>query len=52
MPPEMQHLGMEMHSASSRVARAAQEADAMKALGALSQVTRLCVGCHAIYRAK
>jgi len=52
MPPEMQHLGMEMHSASSRVARAAQEADAMKALGALSQVTGLCVGCHAIYRAK
>jgi len=33
MPPEMQHLGMEMHSASSRVARTAQEADAMKALG-------------------
>jgi len=52
MPPEMQHMGMEMHSASSRVARAAQEADAMKALGALSQVTGLCVGCHAIYRAK
>lgn len=52
MSPEMQHLGMQMHSASSRVARAAQEADAMKALGALSQVTGLCVGCHAVYRAK
>lgn len=52
MPQAMQHLGMEMHSASSRVARAAQEADAMKALSALSQVTGLCVGCHAVYRAK
>lgn len=52
MPPEMQRLGMEMHSASSRVARAAQEADAIKALGALSQVTGLCVSCHAVYRAK
>ena len=52
MPSAMQHLGMEMHGASSRVARAAQEADAIKALGALSQVTGLCVGCHAVYRAK
>jgi len=52
MSTEMQHLGMEMHSASSRVARAAQEADTMKALQALAQVTGLCVSCHAIYRAK
>jgi cytochrome c556 len=52
MPPEMQRLGTEMHAASSRVARAAQEADPMKALGALSQVTGLCVSCHAVYRAK
>ena len=52
MPEAMQHMGMEMHRASSRVARAAQEADTMKALGALSQVTGLCVGCHAVYRAK
>lgn len=52
MPSAMQRLGMEMHSASSRVARAAQEADATKALLGLSEVTGLCVGCHAVYRAK
>ena len=52
MPEAMQHMGMEMHRASSRAARAAQEADTTKALGALSQVTGLCVGCHAVYRAK
>lgn len=52
MPPAMQHLGMEMHSVSSRVARAAQEADLVKALENLSQVTGFCVSCHAVYRAK
>lgn len=52
MPPAMQHLGMEMHQASSRVAVAAQEGDALKALDKLSQVTATCVGCHAAYRAK
>jgi len=52
MPEAMQHLGMEMHRASSRVARAAQEADMLKTLEGLSQVTGLCVGCHAVYRAK
>ncbi len=52
MPSAMQHLGMEMHGASSRVARAAQEADLVKALESLSQVTGLCVSCHAVYRAK
>lgn len=52
MPPEMQRFGHEMHSASSRVASAAQEADVAKTLEALSRVTGLCVGCHAIYRAK
>ena len=52
MPPAMQHLGMEMHAASSRVALAAQEGDALQALDKLSQVTAVCVGCHATYRAK
>lgn len=52
MPEPMQHMGMEMHRASSRVARAAQEADTTKALQGLSEVTGLCVGCHALYRAK
>lgn len=52
MPEAMQHLGMEMHRASSRAARAAQEADMLKTLEGLSQVTGLCVGCHAVYRAK
>ena len=52
MPPTMQHLGMEMHAASSRVAVAAQEGDVALALDKLSQVTALCVGCHAAYRAK
>ena len=52
MPEAMQHMGMEMHRASSRLARAAQEADTVKALRGLSEVTGLCVGCHALYRAK
>lgn len=52
MPEAMQHMGMEMHRASSRLARAAQEADTAKALRGLSEVTGLCVGCHALYRAK
>jgi len=52
MPEAMQHLGMETHRASSRLARAAQEADMAKALEGLSQVTGLCVECHAMYRAK
>ena len=52
MPEAMQHLGMEMHRASSRVARAAQEADTTKALRGLAEVTGTCVACHALYRAK
>lgn len=52
MPPPMQHLGMEMHKASSRVAVAAQEGDVHLAIDKLSEVTALCVGCHATYRAK
>ncbi len=52
MPEAMQHMGMEMHRASSRVALAAQEGDMKNALGKLAEVTALCVGCHATYRAK
>lgn len=52
MPQPMQHLGMEMHKASSRVAVAAQEGDVHQALDKLSEVTASCVGCHATYRAK
>ncbi len=52
MPEAMQHIGMEMHRASSRLARAAQEADTAKVLHGLSEVTGTCVACHALYRAK
>lgn len=52
MPPPMQHLGGEMHRASSRLALAAKEGDMAKALGGLSEVTGVCVGCHASFRAK
>lgn len=52
MPPAMRHMGMEMHRASSRLAVAMQEQDLAKAVVGLSQVTGLCVSCHAVYRAK
>lgn len=52
MPEAMRHMGMQMHSASSRFAVAAQEGDLPKALDRLSEVTGLCVACHATYRAK
>ena len=52
MPESMQRLGMEMHQASSRIAIAAQEGDLVQALDKLSQVTALCVACHATFRAK
>ncbi len=52
MPPPMQYLGGEMHRASSRLALAAKEADMRKALEGLSEVTGICVGCHATFRAK
>ena len=52
MPEAMQHLGMAMHRASSRLALVAQEADTAKALRGLSEVTGACVACHALYRAK
>ena len=52
MPAAMQHMGMAMHRASSRLAVVAQEEDLVKAVDGLAQVTGLCVGCHAVYRAK
>ena len=52
MPPAMQHMGMEMHRSSSRLAAVAQEQDLAKAVDGLAQVTGLCVACHAVYRAK
>ena len=52
MPEPMQNMGMQMHSATSRFAVAAQEGDLAKALGRLSEVTGTCVACHATYRAK
>lgn len=54
MPEAMQALGTDMHQAASRFALAAQEAavtgDLPGALGALAEVTRQCVACHAGYR--
>ena len=54
MPQGMRDLGTRMHRAASRFAVTAQEAavdgDARRAIGALSQVTQLCVGCHAAFR--
>ena len=52
MPPAMQHVGMEMHRSSSRLATVAQEQDLAKAVDGLARVTGLCVACHAVYRAK
>lgn len=48
MPPAMQHMGMEMHRSSSRLATVAQEQDLAKAVDGLARV----VACHAVYRAK
>ena len=54
MPKGMQDNGTAMHRAASRFARAAQEAaferDTARALGALGEVTSLCVACHSGYR--
>lgn len=52
MPEGMRHLGMEMHKASSRLARVTQEGDQLTALRSLSEVTTLCVACHATYRVR
>ena len=54
MPEGMQAVGTAMHHAASRFAIAAQEVsvsgDLPRALGALAEVTRQCVACHAGYR--
>jgi hypothetical protein len=54
MPQGMQEIGSQMHRAASRFAIAAQNAgvgsDARPALGALGEVMRQCVACHAAYR--
>jgi hypothetical protein len=54
MPEGMRAVGTAMHRAASRFAVVAQDAevtnDLRQALGALSDVTRQCVACHAAYR--
>ena len=54
MPEEMQAIGTEMHRAASRFAVVAEESgvddDGLRAIGALAEVTRQCVACHAAYR--
>ena len=54
MPQAMQEAGTAMHRAASRFAIAAQNAgvtgDVKQALGALGDVMRTCVGCHAGFR--
>jgi len=54
MPTGMQAIGTAMHHAASRFALVAQEAPVSgglpRALGALAEVSRQCVACHASYR--
>ena len=54
MPARMRAFGLTMHTAASDFAAVARTAgktrDTRAALGALSQVTRQCVACHAAYR--
>ena len=52
MPAAMKHMGMEMHRSARRLAPVAQEQDLAKAVDGRARVTGLCVGCHAVYRAK
>ena len=56
MPKTMQDIGTNMHRAASRFARTAQEAavgnDLPRALGALGELTRQCVACHASFKLK
>lgn len=56
MPKAMQDIGTNMHRAASRFARTAQEAavakDPARAIGALAEVTRQCIACHASFRLK
>jgi hypothetical protein len=55
MPKPMQDIGTQMHKAASRFALVAQESsadgNALRAVGALSDITKQCVACHAAYRA-
>lgn len=55
MPKPMQDIGTQMHKAASRFALVAQESsadgNALRAVGALSEVTKQCVACHSAYRA-
>jgi hypothetical protein len=55
MPRAMQDIGTQMHKAASRFALVAQESsadgNALRAVEALSEVTKQCVACHSAYRA-
>jgi len=55
MPKPMQDIGTQMHKAASQFALVAQDAsadgNALRAVGALAEITRQCVACHAAYRA-
>jgi cytochrome c556 len=55
MPKAMQDIGTQMHKAASQFAIVAQESsadgNALRSVGALSEVTKQCVACHASYRA-
>ncbi len=55
MPKPMQDIGTQMHKAASKFALVAQESsaegNALRAVGALSEITKQCVACHSAYRA-
>lgn len=55
MPKSMQDIGTQMHKAASQFALVAQDSsadgNALRAVGALSDITRQCVACHSAYRA-
>jgi len=54
MPQDMGNIGTRMHKAASRFAIVAKDAEIdgglEKAFGALSDVMKECVACHAAYR--
>lgn len=50
MPEGMRAVGTDMHRAASRFALKAQEAEPLRAMEALSEVTASCVACHSAYR--
>lgn len=55
MPKPMQDIGTQMHKAASQFALVAQDSsadgNALRAVEALSEVTKQCVACHSAYRA-